>query len=245
MHACAHSPCCRCLSVCAYALHRFESSAMPKMVLVRTSGTYKPLRNVFAVSSGAYHSACLAGPGLLYTWGAGHCLGRRCAPAPAAAVANATATAAAAAASPTSALRRSSAAGVSMRSMQSMTSIAAAAHAQPPLGDPECRLFTSSCGEGEVLQEDCCTPTVPPFYAKRRAQAVCCGENFVLAKNAGAAELHAWGQNSFGQLGVGTCSAVELLPLQVQLPHRSHADLTRAEVLTGGRHCAFLCNGEM
>ena len=34
------------------------------------------LKNVKHVSCGAYSSACIADPGLLYTWGAGHCLGR-------------------------------------------------------------------------------------------------------------------------------------------------------------------------
>lgn len=53
----------------------FESSAVPRMV---TTGSMdqKGIRHVTQISCGSYHSACIADPGILYTWGCGECIGR-------------------------------------------------------------------------------------------------------------------------------------------------------------------------
>lgn len=51
----------------------FDVISTPRLV---SSGDNKPLKHVNQIGCGAYHSACLADPGMLYTWGAGDCLGR-------------------------------------------------------------------------------------------------------------------------------------------------------------------------
>lgn len=66
----------------------FESSALPRLVGLEgvnlsagSSASGAVVRNVKHISCGAYSSACVADPGLLYTWGAAHCLGRQSASA--------------------------------------------------------------------------------------------------------------------------------------------------------------------
>jgi alpha-tubulin suppressor-like RCC1 family protein len=63
----------------------FENCALPRMVgqdLIESAFDKSAAknaiisRNVKYIACGAYHSACIADPGYLYTWGAGSCLGR-------------------------------------------------------------------------------------------------------------------------------------------------------------------------
>lgn len=63
----------------------FEASTTPRMVgqdLIESAFNKNAAknaiisRNIKQISCGAYHSACIADPGYLYTWGAGACLGR-------------------------------------------------------------------------------------------------------------------------------------------------------------------------
>ena len=72
--------CCFVLSIVTYLSsqlghNKFESSAIPRLVGV-DGGNNTVLKNVSRISCGDYSSVCIADPGLLYTWGASHCLAR-------------------------------------------------------------------------------------------------------------------------------------------------------------------------
>lgn len=49
----------------------FETCAFPKLV-----GNASKVRHVKMISCGSYHSACIADPGIIFTWGSWQCLGK-------------------------------------------------------------------------------------------------------------------------------------------------------------------------
>ena len=149
---------------------------MPKPVTLEVSGkAHKQLKNVRVICCGAYHSACVADPGMLYTWGNGYCLGRVAAPP----------------------------VKVSLPSGVNRAGRCRGAGATEPTsagaGNGAAAIVSGASGVGVL---DSCVPELVPFFAKKRVQYVCSGEGHLLAKTAG--DLYAWGHNKHGQLGRGT-----------------------------------------
>lgn len=66
-------------------------------------------------------------------------------------------------------------------------------------------------GAGGVGGTDSSEPEVVPFFHKRRAQFLVCGERHVTVKS--GCQMFAWGSNSLGQLGSSsrTCPSFESL----------------------------------
>jgi alpha-tubulin suppressor-like RCC1 family protein len=129
------------------------------------------LKHVVQISCGAYHTACIADPGLLYTWGRRECLGR---------IVEVTVPADG---------------PVSSKNARNGVN-GGAASTKGSTRTEQIHLASKAVG---LFAGDSCEPDQLPFFKGKRIQFVCCGESHITVKC--YTELYAWGLNGYGQLG--------------------------------------------
>lgn len=182
---------------------RFESCSYPKLVgggaeimhKMHKGGTSVALKHVVQISCGAYHSACVADPGTLYTWGRKECLGREAADSFIA-----------------DNIIPGGGSTVHGGSVHGGGSVRNGG-GSIALARPKLPGYSDEPGRG-LDPGDSCEPGVLPFFKGKRVQFAACGESHITVKC--WADLYSWGLNGHGQLGNGTTTP-SLTPVLVLL----------------------------
>eukprot|EP00981_Chlorochromonas_danica_P001703 scaffold369_cov177-Ochromonas_danica.AAC.36 len=194
----------------------FESISTPRLV---AGSKDKPLRHVTQISCGAYHSACLADPGTLYTWGAGEILGRFVE------------------GERSIGSTRSSMVVSGMTIMDSI--IGDELFHRRVVYSKQYRVYDA---HADIV--DCCEPAVLPFFSRKKVRLMCVGETHITVQCADS--LYAWGKNNYGQLGTGNNKTKDQrLPTKVFFRALTESEVNQLQLYSGGRHMMLLIKGKM
>eukprot|EP01035_Chromulina_nebulosa_P017265 gene17265-22797_t len=96
--------------------------------------------------------------------------------------------------------------------------------------------------KSKVNFPDSCDPINPVFFVKHRVHYLSCGNQHTISRC--NTEFYSWGNNSYGQLGLGDTYNC-LLPSKVKLPTIKEAEAATSQLVSGGNHMALIVKGKL